>query len=233
MSLFMTGTLLFQFAEQYNIFALEVLGYPFGAAGALLCIYTLIIHALSLFSWRLRKAWGPRWYTKMTPEELFDARTDGMALFAKHFTQPQVTHKPRWFGQPEASWAGRRVLDPDTHERPDEISARGSVDGVLQLGTGGVWFQPDGLSPEWQRKAHATIPWSKYLGVRVVPARAGIDGIPRRSPFYRSWWQRLVIRTTEGEQLYEIHRRKAKDAALVISDAHAQHITAENAGPTP
>ncbi len=224
---------LFAISQQYRIFPLELLSYPLVLSGAFLFVYAFVVQLLGTFNWKLNKAWGPRWYTKMTPQELLDARTDGISSFSKRFTQPQVTHKPRWFGQPEASWAGRRVLDPDTHERPDEISARGSVDGVLQLGTGGVWFQPDGLSPEWQRKAHATIPWSKYLGVRVVPARAGIDGIPRRSPFYRSWWQRLVIRTTEGEQLYEIHRRKAKDAALVISDAHAQHITAENAGPTP
>jgi hypothetical protein len=212
-------------SDHSNNELLGIIGLIFVLLGCIVGTYSFFIGLISIGKWSNHKAWGPRWHVKMRPKKLEDMRLDSPWEFIKRGRQQHITPPmPRWYSWHQSLWTGRRVLDPDTSERPDRLSARGCVDGDIRLGYGGVWFRPGRLPADWQQRAFTATPWSDFIGATVVPPRAGTDGIPRPGRLHRSPWRRLVLETVEGKQLYEVHWRKADEAAAMITRLHQKYL---------
>ncbi|MBW9205180.1 hypothetical protein KV097_04430 [Mumia sp. zg.B17] len=191
--------------------------------GALSLVLGLLVTGVGLLWWPAQRLWGPRWYTSQSAKGRWDALSDPFSSLAGRLGSGSTAAapEPRWFGRAIASWRGGRVLDPDTRERPDAASRRGTVAGIVRLGEGGLWFESTGGPTTWSGRASAGVRWSEIMDVRVVPARAGADGRVRTGVLYRSWCRRLVVATADESYLYEISWGRAHAVADAIAQERA------------
>lgn len=118
------------------------------------------------------------------------------------------------FAQQFDKWRGGYVYDPDTKQRAHGMAQRGTVTGKITLYAEGVTFgatkSEDALR---EQETVLVLPIGHITDARVVPARAGVDGVPRRGRLYRSPLPRLVIDTSDGSYLFDLDWGGAKKVA--------------------
>lgn len=111
--------------------------------------------------------------------------------------------------RPTHRWGANWVHDPDTLDRDHGAAPRGAVPGRLELRGDSVGFAALALEDRIRGEAIAwAVTFDELTTARLVPPRAGIDGIPRRGILYRSLWKRLVLETDDRAYLVDLRRPK-------------------------
>jgi hypothetical protein len=156
--------------------------------------------------------WGPKWYRQLPRDrrEFDPERSAAAAAIVGFLGRPGVTSSAEAsarFGRakPVASWRAGWVYDADTDQRIHGMSHKGTIDGRLTLYPSGVVFAASRAEDTLRGKSTVVaVRGDDITEVRVVPPRAGADGRPRAGRLYRSWFPRLVVRTTAETYLFDV-----------------------------
>jgi len=171
--------------------------------------------------------WGPGWYRRRSPAQrtpdLSDPYTAVVTGLARSPARPAAPPAAHSFGDLVTAVRATYVYDPDTLARPHGLTPRGGVTGRLSLHHGGLVF----VASEWAERlgagpGHVVVPMADVTAVRVVPARAGADGVPRPGVAYRSLFRRLVVETGTDSYVFEVGRARrlaARVAQLMTRSA--------------
>jgi hypothetical protein len=173
--------------------------------------------------------WGPRWYhdlqaTNPQPDlqDPLTAVVTSAIVSAPFSSDYKAAHV---FGEaPVARWRGSYVHDPDTRHREHGLAVPGAVGGHLTLYAGGLTFAASATEDSLRDRSTTlvVVPAAEVIGARVVPARAGADGVVRKGWFRRSLYPRLVVDTRVGPLLFEVvgaKRKAAKISTVLRGDA--------------
>lgn len=174
-----------------------------------------------LFGFITPRFWGPRWYHRMSDKDKLDTsdslNATAIAVMAGRGPGPSAIKASEVFGgrgKPLSRWRGGYVYDPDVRERAHGMARRGTVDGTLTLYAEGVTFAASNWEDELREEETVLVlPREKVCGVRVVPPRAGADGVQRRGFWFRSWFSRLVVETGDDSYLFEVSWGRARQVA--------------------
>lgn len=185
-----------------------------------LCGFPVFLIGFITPSW-----WGPAWYRQLSKPERRAAQTDALGTFARsrstRLPEPSAERAARTFpsdSTPIATWRAGYVYDADTAERTHGLSRRGTIDGRLAVYSAGLVFAASRTEDGLRGSATVvTLPRDHLTDVRLVPARAGADGRPRRGILHRSLFPRLVVDTTHGSKVFEIAWGRAQQAATVVN----------------
>ncbi len=184
--------------------------------------------AALLFLWTLSpiplpRWWAPAWFRDLDEQGRRPRTRDAFdAVVALSELQPSQHSSEIVSGRLSStrrlgSWRGNWVYDPDSLERAHGLTGRGSVEGRLTLLADGIVFAANRAEDSLRGKPTVVeIRGSEVTGSRVVPARAGADGVPRRGVLYRSLWPRVVVDTNESAYVFEV-MRAGKVAAQIRS----------------
>lgn len=203
-----------------------LLGEPAGTVAAAVLVppaFLLLIPGLiyMLFGGRW---WGPRWFRRLSPGELEPDLTDVQTALSVAFaTRPgfssrdAAAQQAAGFGERLTRWRANYIYDPDTLQRPHALTVRGGAGGTLTLYRGGLSFAGN----KWEDRLRLvptvlTIPAAEILEARVVPARAGADGVRRKGFLWRSLFPRLVVTTRDQHHVFET--MFAKRAAARVAE---------------
>jgi hypothetical protein len=85
-----------------------------------------------------------------------------------------------------ARWRGTYVYDPDTRHREHGLAVPGAVGGHLALYRGGLTFAASATEDNLRDRSMVVVPAAEVVRARVVPARAGANGVVRRGVLWRS-----------------------------------------------
>ncbi|MBJ7610074.1 MAG: hypothetical protein JF887_11690 [Candidatus Dormibacteraeota bacterium] len=204
-----------------------VLGMLFGGTSDLMAVLVVlpilvgIVLILAGIFALLPRWWGPRWYRNLSAgQRRPNPRDSALAAAATAYVgRPEgggARELPAAFRQakPLGSWHGGWVHDPDTDERVHGMSWKGTVDGRLTLYPTGMVFMASHAEDALRGKQAVVVMGADDItGVQVVPPRAGADGQPRKGRLYRSRFPRLVIRTAQGTQVFDVARGRASNVA--------------------
>jgi hypothetical protein len=165
--------------------------------------------------------WGPRWYHDLrasNPQP--DLRDPATAVWISSTVPAPFSSRlkaAQAFGEaPVARWRGNYVYDPDTRHREHGLAVPGAVGGHLALYPGGLAFAASATEDSLRdRSTVVVVPAAEVTGARVVPARAGADGVVRKGVLWRSLYPRLVVDTRAGPLLFEVAGAKAKAAKIM------------------
>lgn len=141
----------------------------------------------------------------------------GRGVDSRKAAQRAVTTEFGAAAKPIASYGGGYVRDPDRNDRDHALARRGTVAGRITVFAEGVVFAAD--STEDSLRTDPTVlvlAAGRITGVRVVPARAGADGKPRRGVLYRSLFRRLVIDMPDDSYVFEVAYGKAGRVATTV-----------------
>jgi hypothetical protein len=198
-----------------------------GAAvpGALLVVVGFALLALGLLAIFLEpRWWGPRWAhgrgsVDRRPDrgDALTAATVAAGAKPRFSSETRGARQAKAFGDRVDSWRGSQVYDADTAERAHALAGRGAVGGHLTLYRRGLVFA--GNRSEDALRGQPTVialPAADIVRARVVPARAGADGVRRSGVRGRSLFPRLVIETRGPTYLFEV--MSAKGVARRISE---------------
>ena len=180
--------------------------FAVAVAGAMLMLWGWLTSVLSLIWWPAHRLWGPRWYTRLTKEQLRDYELGDMsqATMRQLGIGPESWRRPSWLGERRAQFWASRFADPDLPSR------RRATHGWLSLCEHGVWFDPSPAHADVRSTVEEAFSWEELTDVRVVAgtenARGDISGGLRD----RSWMKRLVLETSRGVFLFEVTGRKAE-----------------------
>jgi hypothetical protein len=164
--------------------------------------------------------WGPRWYHDLQAGNPQPDLSDRLTAVWVSSTAPAPFGSDlkvaQAFGEtPVARWRGDCVYDPDTRHREHGLAVPGAVAGHLTLYPGGLTFAASATEDSLRdRSTVVVVPAAEVVGARVVPARAGADGVVRRGVLWRSLYPRLVVDTRAGSLLFEVAGAKAKAAKI-------------------
>lgn len=201
-----------------------LLGEPFGAAVAAPlygCALVLLAPGLLYHLFRPRW-WGPRWFRELAPEQCEPDLSDPHTALSALLSRRREVHSgvaaevyAGAFGGRLARWRANLIYDPDTRQRAHGLTVRGGIGGVLALHQGGLVFAGNWAEDRLRQEPTVlAVPMSDIRGARVVPARAGVDGVPRPGFLHRSLFRRLVVDTSADALLFEV-RRAERVAALL------------------
>ncbi|WP_163508629.1 hypothetical protein [Fodinicola acaciae] len=172
--------------------------------------------------------WGPRWYRRMPASRRHSDLDDpvtavraslvgGRGVDSQQAARRAVTERFGAKAQAVAAYDGGYVRDPDRAERDHALARRGTVSGRVEVFAEGVVFAADRTEDSLREDPTVLVlPSAAVTGVRVVPARAGADGRPRRGVLHRSPFRRLVIDTAADSYVFEVAFGKANQAATTI-----------------
>jgi hypothetical protein len=172
--------------------------------------------------------WGPRWYHDLQTSNPQPDLSDRLTALWISSTVPAPFSSDRKAAQafeeaPVARWRGNYVYDPDDRHRTHGLAVPGAVAGHLTLYRGGLTFAASAAEDSLRdRSTTLVVSAAKVTGVRVVPARAGADGVVRKGWMWRSLSPRLVVDTRAGPLLFEVvgARHKAvKISTVLLGDA--------------
>ncbi len=178
--------------------------------------------------------WGPRWFRRLSARERRpDIRDPLTALMVAGSAGPRCSswkdaaRAATAYGPVTGRWRAGHVYDPDTRDRAHGMAWRGTVTGTLTLYRAGLSFAgapfEDTLRGEPSVIALAS---GDIVSARVVPPRAGPDGVPRRGILWRSLLPRVVIETkTSGEYVFEV--TFAKRVAARVAETVRQGVASE------
>jgi hypothetical protein len=172
----------------------------------------------ALFLWALLpvplpRLWAPRWFRTLSAPQAGRRTSDACgATVALADLKPEGSSEAlvsgRWSAAlPVGSGRGSYVYDPDTLSRAHGLAGRGMVAGKLMLFADGLLFVASATEDALRGETTTVeIAQDQVTNVRVVAARAGADGVPRRGLSYRSMWPRLVVFTERGDFVFEVTR---------------------------
>jgi hypothetical protein len=165
--------------------------------------------------------WGPRWYHDLQASNPQPDLNDRLTALWISSTVPAPFSSDLKAAQafreaPVARWRGNYVYDPDDRRRTHGLAVPGAVAGHLALYPGGLAFAASATEDSLRdRSTVVVVPAAEVTGARVVPARAGADGVVRKGWYRRSLYRRLVVDTRGGPLLFEVARAKAKAAKIM------------------
>jgi hypothetical protein len=165
--------------------------------------------------------WGPRWYHELARSDPQPDLHDPLTALVTSATTPapfssQAEAAQALGGTAVARWRGSYVHDPDARHRDHGIAAPGAIGGHLTLYPGGLAFAASAIEDRLRdRPTVVVVPAAEVLTARVVPARAGTDGVVRRGILGRSLYPRLVVDTRSGSLLFDVAGAKAKAAKIM------------------
>jgi hypothetical protein len=166
--------------------------------------------------------WGPRWYHDLRASNPQPDLQDPLTALATGATTPaplfssQAEAAEALGGTAVARWRGNYVHDPDARHREHGLAAPGTVGGHLLLYPGGLAFAASAFEDRLrERPTVVVVPATEVITARVVPARAGTDGVVRKGIIGRSLYPRLVVDTQSGSLLFDVVGAKAKAAKIL------------------
>jgi hypothetical protein len=166
--------------------------------------------------------WGPRWYHELRRGDPQPDLQDPLTALVTGATTPaapfssQAEAAEALGGTAVARWRGSYVHDPDARHREHGLAAVGAVGGHLLLYPGGLAFAASGIEDRLRdRPTVVVVPAADVITARVVPARAGVDGVVRKGIVGRSLYPRLVVDTRSGSLLFDVIGAKAKAARIM------------------
>jgi hypothetical protein len=180
----------------------------------------LIAAVLEMFGVQPRW-WGPRWYHDLQASNPQPDLSDGPTALWVSSTVPAPFNSDHnaaqaFGGMPVARWGGNYVRDPDDGRRAHGLAAPGAVSGHLALYRGGLTFAATAIEDSLRDQSTVVVvPAAEVTGARVVPARAGPDGVVRKGILWRSLFPRLVVDTRTGPLLFEVMGAKAKATKIM------------------
>jgi hypothetical protein len=183
------------------------------------CFLGLVATALEVMGFQPRW-WGPRWYHDLQASNPQPDLNDGLTALWVSSTVPAPFSSnlkaAQAFGEtPVARWTGNYIYDPDDRRRAHGLAVPGAVAGHLALYRGGLTFAASATEDSLRdRSTVVVVPAGEVVGARVVPARAGADGIVRKGVMWRSLYPRLVVDTRAGPLLFDVVGAKAKAAKI-------------------
>ncbi|MGH8867255.1 MAG: hypothetical protein ACRDYU_04580 [Actinomycetes bacterium] len=159
--------------------------------------------------------WGPRWLRETSREERRPNVREPLSALMVGFggdsgvrsaaEAAQVFTGSARFG----SWRGNYVYEPDSMQRAHGLAPRGAVDGYLTAYEAGLVFSASRLEDNLRGESTVlAIDAEQVVGVRVVPARAGADGVKRKGVLFRSAFPRLVVDTRDGSLVFDFLRSR-------------------------
>jgi hypothetical protein len=164
--------------------------------------------------------WGPRWYHDLQASNPQPDLSDRLTAVWVSSTAPAPFSSDlkaaQAFGEtPVARWRGNYVYDPDDRHRTHGLAVPGAVAGHLNLYPGGLTFAANATEDSLRdRSTVVVVPADEVTGARVVPARAGADGVVRKGLMWRSLYPRLVVDTRAGPLLFEVTGANTKVAKI-------------------
>jgi hypothetical protein len=187
--------------------------------GVAVCFLGFVAMGLEVFGVHPRW-WGPRWYHDLqasNPQPDLSGRltaawisSTAPAPFSSDRTAAQVFQEA-----PVGRWWANYVYDPDEGRRAHGLSPPGGVLGHLTLYPSGLTFAANAREDSLRDRPTAVMRGAdEVIGARVVPARAGADGVVRKGWWQRSPLRRLVVDTRSGPLLFEVAGAKAKAAKI-------------------
>jgi hypothetical protein len=183
------------------------------------CLLGGIASVLEVFGVQPRW-WGPRWYHDLQARGPQPDLTDGLTALWISSTVPAPFSSDRnaaqAFGEaPVARWNANYIYDPDQGRRTHGLAVPGGVAGHLSLYPSGLTFAANAREDSLRDRSTVVVRNAdEVIGARVVPARAGADGVVRKGWFMRSLYPRLVVDTRSGSLLFEVVGAKAKAAKI-------------------
>ncbi len=207
-----------------DLFAIDIdtVPEPLATVTALIPLLGLFVAVLGGFN-LLPRFLEPDWYRPALKEEEArwagpseastalgsmptDDGTDPPAVSTDALSDLLPAGSPR---RPTHRWGANWVYDPDTLERDHGAAPRGAVPGRLELRPDSVGFAALALEDRIRGEAIAwAVTFDELTTARLVPPRAGLDGIPRRGVLHRSLWKRLVLETDDRAYLVDVRRPK-------------------------
>jgi hypothetical protein len=165
--------------------------------------------------------WGPRWYHDLDARNPQPDLSHGPTAVLISSTVPapfssDLEAAPA-FGEPRvARWRAQYVYDPDDGRRAHALAPPGGVAGHLTLHQSGLTFAATATEDSMRDGPMVlVVPASEVVQARVVPARAGADGVVRKGWYRRSLFPRLVVDTRSGSLLFEVAGASRKAAKIV------------------
>ena len=184
---------------------------------SLIAVAGFLLMVLGIFN-LLPRFLEPSWYRealdseeRSLPADALGAVSSGVAAGAGVSSVDALSEllpqgSPR---RPTHRWGANWVRDPDTLERDHGAAPRGAVPGRIELRPDSVGFAALALEDRIRGEAIAwAVSFDELTAVRLVPPRAGLDGIARRGILHRSLWKRLVLETDERAYLIDLRRPK-------------------------
>jgi hypothetical protein len=211
------GAILIAFAVK------TVLGDPIGnlllGVAVAMGLLGFVVAGLQLVGVQTRW-WGPRWYHDLQTGDPPPDLRDGLTALWVSSTVPapfssQLGAARAFSEPPVARWRGNYVYDPDTRHREHGLAVPGAVGGHLILYPGGLTFAASATEDSLRDGSTVVVvPAAEVIGARVVPARAGADGVVRKGVLWRSLYPRLVVDTQGGSLLFEVAGARRKAAKI-------------------
>jgi hypothetical protein len=196
------------------------------SAGSLLVTLATIIGLLGLIAMGFEaigvqpRWWGPGWYHDVQASNWKPDLSHRPTAALVSSTVPAPFSSDRnaaqaFEGMPVARWWANYVWDPDEGRRAHGLSPPGGVLGHLTLYPSGLTFAANAREDSLRDRSTVVMrSAAEVIGARVVPARAGADGVLRKGWWQRSPLPRLVVDTRTGSLLFEVVGAKAKAARI-------------------
>ena len=202
----MAGSVLMMALTEGSTFEMAVeyvatVGIFVGAAGILWAVLLIPIP----------RWWAPRWFRVLAEEDRKNRTRDAFGALASlgeaepELTSQQLAARLLTASRRLGSWHSNYVEDQDSLERAHGLASRGAVAGRLTLLEDRIVFHASGT--EDALRGHPVvvpIDTAEITDVRVVPARAGSDGVKRPGILYRSAFPRLVVSTSDHNYLFDL-----------------------------
>jgi hypothetical protein len=194
-----------------------------GPVGDLLMAVAVVICLLGVVALVFEpRWWGPGWYHELRRSDPQPDLQDPLTALVTGATTPAAAFSSQaeaaraLGGAAVARWRGNYVHDPDARQREHGLGAPGAVGGHLLLYPGGLAFAASALEDRLRdRPTVVVVPAAEVITARVVPARAGADGVVRKGIVGRSLYPRLVVDTRSGSLLFDVVGAKAKAAKIM------------------
>jgi hypothetical protein len=193
-----------------------------GPVGDLLMAVAIVVCLLGLVALVFQPHWwGPGWYHELLRSNPQPDLHDPLTALVTSATAPapfssQAEAAEALGGTAVARWRGSYVHDPDARHREHGIAAPGAIGGHLTLYPGGLAFAASAIEDRLRdRPTVVVVPAADVITARVVPARAGADGVVRKGIVGRSLYPRLVVDTRSGSLLFDVAGAKTKAAKIM------------------
>lgn len=177
-------------------------------AGVILIVLT-VLH-VPMPGW-----WAPAWFRKLSAQERLPNAADAFsAAIALSEIEPKAGSTELFAARTRNarvlnSWHANHVYDPDSTARAHGLAGRGMVAGSMILLEDRVMFYASELEDTLRGEPTVLeIDFRAITNIRVVPPRAGSDGVPRPGRLHRSLLPRLAICSDTQDYVFEVARAR-------------------------
>ncbi|MEB4613122.1 hypothetical protein [Leucobacter sp. M11] len=183
--------------------------YPPLAVGA----WGTLVALVSPLWWPAHRLWGPRWYSRMSKEDVQNQERGGtISASARQLGAGSTAdRRPAWLGTLVTSFWGNLLLDRANPSR------RNVARGALRVFENGFRFEATGAAPQSGAGHDTALPWEEITAARVVSDRSNGSGEPVSGLLDRSFLTRLVVTTRDDAFLFEVTGWNARRVAECIT----------------